>query len=795
MNVRLSTMFYKIFGFFSLFVLSLLFSTATLYAAQSNTPVTNPSCNIHLECPGGAISVACNRHSCGGNCGECKMTCSKGCDSDSGGVSHSKGELGGDSNSDGGSNNPTPTRTIVSSDNNQPSPIGDPGGDSDPGDFCARNPASPLCGGNEIVDPPPPGGQNNISGRVWYDWDQNRKRNNGEPGVDDIQVEVRGGPENKKDRKKRTNNRGLYDFRNFEQGGYRVVIDPPNVWKVTTQSGKSQNVNIRNSNARDVDFGIYRGFDLDTRVYADLNGNGTPDTGEPGIAGIDAEARHIRMPARINREKVTNATGNLVFNNIPGGGSIYDIWVYDFSNGFQLQGDNPRQRRLNFDNNPTTEQIGLIPQWRISGLVFNDKDGDKKFDPDKGDTLLNSKPTISITGRSVGNSAIKLSTNSSDPFGNLRVNEDGAYSAQRLLPGVYDVTYIPQGVTTTPTTYRVTVGDGQKPFAAFNCTIPPQGNASFGLAYYCASINGVSGNAWNINFAITPTPPWYRTHGLDVRLPEIINYIPITACEGAYATIQSTPVVTSLSSTLTPGIMISGSSPLTLNFSPGSASVYNWKVQDTFTPPSGGKLQTSYNQIVSNVRKAGITPTLLRTASGGCPNENECQPSVNLPSGDALVYLHEGDLRITNWTVADNKQYLLLVNGDLTLGHDINGGTIRVGNTNAALAIIVSGNIRVDGSVGSRPFVCDDQTTIDGFFSSDHSFIVENSPCTTVGMVKMSGGIVVDAAQQAGRFINNRDLCDNTVYPSFSIRARPDMLLSMPELLKIQNIEYREVAP
>ena len=703
-----------------------------------------------------------------------------------------------------------------------------PGGENDP--RCIVFPNAPGCDSGPLTDGT--GGKNkdkeppkkNIKGRVWYDWDQNKRQNNGEPGIRQIKVESN--PRNGNDT---TNGDGDYEIKNQEQDRYTVKVNDKS-WKTTSKD--AINVNLNQGNARNVDFGLFKGYVQEIRIFADLNGNGALNSGEPGLEGIGINIRHTRLPGRINDDDDTNAqgiarlngnNGGAKHNGIPGGGSDYDTTVQGFSTGFVPSDQNPFRFSINRTSNqdPPTRNFGLIPQWQVRGYVFIDTDGDRI--KDTNEDYLTEQPQIGIEGRNPWNQSINYGP--SNPNANLVTLNTGFFEIHRLLPGEYFVHYTPpQGMSSYPggaTPYVIHVGDGFSPFNEFACSDAEGERTTSPAAInttYCSSLQNsqgqaFSGNVLNLSFAIQVAEPWYRSYGLDMRFDNGISIgVPGQACDGTYASLPSGGAP-SLPSVLTPGILVSGTP--TLEFNPGQASEYNWKVSNAYTPPTPDTIRTSYAQIDANLRRSGVAVQDFRTADGGCPNINSCTPdSDDLRDGIYRVSLAEGEeLRIINWNVPDNKNFVLLVDGNLRVGPATGSSTntINVGYTNASLTVIVKGNIIVEDTVGQpRPYTCPSDnngvqqgdTHIDGFFSTDQNFEVESSdadgecPAPAEKILNMSGSIVVNAGLNGGRFVNNRDLCgDNPVYPSFTIRARPDLILNTPDIIKIQNLEYRELAP
>ena len=88
---------------------------------------------------------------------------------------------------------------------------------------------------------------------------------------------------------------------------------------------------------------------------------------------------------------------------------------------------------------------------------------------------------------------------------------------------------------------------------------------------------------------------------------------------------------------------------------------------------------------------------------------------------------------------------------------------------------------------------------IQGIYSADRNFTVQGINNCLIGpdnMLNVEGAIITNAAQQGGKFINKRDLCgNNTLYPAFTIKIRPDFILNTPTFLMQQKTLNMEVAP
>jgi hypothetical protein len=191
------------------------------------------------------------------------------------------------------------------------------------------------------------------------------------------------------------------------------------------------------------------------------------------------------------------------------------------------------------------------------------------------------------------------------------------------------------------------------------------------------------------------------------------------------------------------------------------------------------------------MRQSNITPINLATI---CPNLNSCTLPNTLANG---VYQANGDVTLTGTsTLPSNRDFVILINGKLT----INGG-IDIDTTSTA-TFSTSDDIIVPATIGTAPTCpAPANATIDGFFSTDKSFIIESNADCAIDQrdlqLTMQGSVVVNAGRVSGKFQNDRTLCDagNLEYPSFTIKDRPDMILNAPDFLRVPTYIWQEVAP
>ncbi len=169
--------------------------------------------------------------------------------------------------------------------------------------------------------------------------------------------------------------------------------------------------------------------------FDDLNGNGTRDAGEPGVAGVTIEI--TRTDDTMNIPSVTtDADGNYVFNDLPKG--TYSLTEVTPSGTERTTPADP------FDNlvldqanqNLAGLDIGNFTQVVLSGTKFNDVNGDGVRDDDE-------------TG--IENVTINLDLNSDGSIDRTTTTDaSGAYQFADVGPGQHTITeVVPTGFVQT----------------------------------------------------------------------------------------------------------------------------------------------------------------------------------------------------------------------------------------------------------------------------------------------------------------------------------------------------------
>ena len=244
-----------------------------------------------------------------------------------------------------------------------------------------------------------------------------------------------------------TNAAGNYQFTTLNPGTYTITATPPSGFIATNPNPQTVTLTAGQT-LSSVDFGIRQtpGAIGDT-VFNDLNGNGTQEAGEAGVAGATVTLRD--SAGTVLGTLVTDANGNYQFTNVPPG-TNYTVTVTllsGFSNTTPLV---QTIATLNPGQTVPTADFGLrqLP-GTIGDFVYSDLNGNGVQDP--GETV------------GVGGVTLTLRNQAGTVVATTTTNAAGAYQFANITPGNYTVTAsAPTGSrVTTPTPIAVTLGSGQ----------------------------------------------------------------------------------------------------------------------------------------------------------------------------------------------------------------------------------------------------------------------------------------------------------------------------------------------
>jgi len=517
----------------------------------------------------------------------------------------------------------------------------------------------------------------------------------------------------------------------------------------TTNGAKNAACNA--GNIQNLNFAIHPSYTVSGNVFIDTNGDGIQNNGETAYTGgltITGSGGTVTTNAANGTYTVSNLNaGNYTvsYTSLPAGYFMtYPLNAppsFGITVGANCTTNGAKNAACNAGNIQNLN-FAIHPLYTISGNVF--VDANKNGLIDAGEANYAAKPTITTTN------------------GTITANANGSYTITNIPAGAVTVSYssLPNNYLMTspvngpPPSYTVTVGNA--------CTA----NGAIG-----AACNG--GNITNLNFGITDFYPWWQISCSDVRENPIADKLPAGA----------TALVSNATCSNLPGLPFTGN--LNASFGQGQDSATNQIVGGASYPevysPTSNVLATSYASLLAKAQNAGITPTSLASV---CTITN-CSLPANLAHG---IYLANGDVTLNAFTFPANANYVILINGNLTINGAI---TVPVGST---ALFATAGNISVAPTVGSTAAVT--TSTLAGWYVAGQSFILPTQGNCTDLRLNIAGSVVVDAQGGGGTLQNNRDLCGNDATdPTISFLQRLDFILNAPQFLEQQQTISHEVAP
>lgn len=400
-------------------------------------------------------------------------------------------------------------------------------------------------------------------------------------------------------------------------------------------------------------------------------------------------------------------------------------------------------------NEATYDGLSSFFSGSVSGCVFIDSDGDGIKDAGEPNYTGTIDVRLSPTGGTRTFPSAGCYRFSNVPYSNYTL---------RLftVPSGYYVTY-----PRVAGSYSISLG-------YFTCSISPDNGPP------ACSLNNIT----QANFGISNAASWFQTAGGDLRDETgLTNAIP-TAPRCSKVTIND-------GSSGVPGILFIGNG--SADSGDGQISSKNWIVGGSGTAYTASSFPTSHAAILTTMTRNKVTPTALSTYC----STDACTINNTIQSG---AYRVGGNLMLNAATIT-NKKVVILVDGDLTIA-----GNVQV-SPGAYLMVVVKGDIIVSDSVGTATFACAGSGTpqLQGVFSTDSNFNIEGKAiCPTADLqLQVAGTIISNAGKTtAGKVVNNRTLCaQDALYPSFTIRPRPDFALATPGYILRPSVTWKEVAP
>jgi len=221
-----------------------------------------------------------------------------------------------------------------------------------------------------------------VSGRVYQDLNGNGQDDRGEPGVAGTTVQL-----NDK-RSVKTDRDGRYQF-TANEGGYNVIVVSEDLGvRVRASTATVQKIFIASRQTVNVNFGVSGFGFIAGRVFNDAVSAG--DAGKTDFRGLDGVRLVLRsLDARSENfvtDQMSAGGGNYEFRNLSPGNYRLEIDSATLPANFRLPAQTFREIKVE----PLAGfylDIPIAAQRAIVGVVFIDRDGDGKFNPQADETV------------------------------------------------------------------------------------------------------------------------------------------------------------------------------------------------------------------------------------------------------------------------------------------------------------------------------------------------------------------------------------------------------------------------
>jgi hypothetical protein len=262
-----------------------------------------------------------------------------------------------------------------------------------------------------------------IQGRVFSDLNGNGHDDPNEPGVAGMTVQIEGG------RSTTSDEQGRFRFQ-LNPGEYNVAIISDRLGvQLSATTPTEQHVSLLSRQKVNVSFGVSSFGSLAGRIFNDLLLEGEQTAGSfPGVAGIHLSLRSAGgtgAPLSL----IVDQNGGYQFRNLPPGSYILEIDPATLPADFRIL----KQTSWVVTIEPLQNfylDVALSAQRAVSGVVFVDKDGDGKFDPEKDETVEGASVIVGKTEVISGRGGAYILRNI--PSGKISVRARAPWGAQSL---------------------------------------------------------------------------------------------------------------------------------------------------------------------------------------------------------------------------------------------------------------------------------------------------------------------------------------------------------------------------
>jgi len=272
-----------------------------------------------------------------------------------------------------------------------------------------------------------------VSGYKFNDLNGNGKWDGGEPGLEGWTIKIQGSPGSYA---RVTDADGLYSFEHILPGNYQVREVNQEGWVQSAPGGEGFAI-VRLTEPRtlaSVNFGNWKYSTVSGSVYKDLSGEGARDASSQDFEGVTVVLRNLSNV--VIGAEVTDASGAYLFEDVAPGHYYISVTVPGgYSQSFPGSGSGYNVI-VTSGSELSDYAFGLFQPVVLTGNV-------RLTQPSKsapGDGNVQDQPIpagITVSGARTGPAPQKLAYASSS-F-EFELPEDGFFSVDNLLPGIYQV--------------------------------------------------------------------------------------------------------------------------------------------------------------------------------------------------------------------------------------------------------------------------------------------------------------------------------------------------------------------
>ncbi len=292
-------------------------------------------------------------------------------------------------------------------------------------------------------------GQTSISGFVYHDANNNGVKDAGEEGIAGAEVDlIWSTNQGVLSRRETTDVNGAYSFDELLPALYRIQETQPQGYldgqeSLGSNGGIVENDEFRNVQVDDGDaamnynFGEVLPSSLSGWVFEDVNGNGTRDSGEPGIGGVEVELTGTASTGTpVNQTTTTAADGSYSFESLlPGTYSLRETQPTEYvdgqdqigSLGGSVSNDLLSNIVVGAGQQGTDYNFGEERSGGLSGFVYED---------------INENGVRDVGEVGIGGVRLDLSgvtNNGTSVTRTTTTDVDGSYVFEDLAPGTYTI--------------------------------------------------------------------------------------------------------------------------------------------------------------------------------------------------------------------------------------------------------------------------------------------------------------------------------------------------------------------